>query len=475
MLFNSIVFIGFISVVFIIYPRLRVRGQNLFLLVASYIFYGYWDWRFIFLLLTLTVVNFWVGWSIHASSDRKQRKWLLILSVAISLGILGFFKYFNFFIDSAGVLLKTVGFQPNLPVLRIILPVGISFYTFQTLSYTIDIYRKKLEPTKNFFDFALFVAFFPQLVAGPIERASNLLPQISKPRHMTYEKTLSGLNLVLLGYFKKVAIADTLAPIVENIFASPGTMSSGQLWTGVIAFTFQIYGDFSGYTDIARGIARMLGFELMKNFDAPYLSRNITEFWRKWHISLSSWLKDYLYIPLGGNRHGILKTYRNLMITMFLGGLWHGAAWTFVFWGLLHGICLAGHRMILRGNKPRLTWPRNFSGRIVDILKVIFTFHLVALSWIFFRAPDFNSAMIFLKGLFNFQEFSGISGPVFFAACLMIVLDVAQTWAKSHTWLADRRSFSYIRYGVAQVLFISVIASAIAHIQTITPFIYFQF
>ena len=475
MLFNSLVFLGFITIVFLVYPRLRLRGQNVFLLVASYIFYGYWDWRFNFLLLTSTVVNFWVGQRIHASNDQKQRKFLLFISVAVNLGILGFFKYFNFFIDSAVSLLAAIGFEPNLPVLRVILPVGISFYTFQTMSYTIDIYRDKLEPTENFIDFALFVSFFPQLVAGPIERAKNLLPQISKPRHMTRENVLSGLNLVLLGFFKKVAIADTLAPIVENIFASPEGMSSGQLWTGVYAFTFQIYGDFSGYTDIARGIARILGFELMENFNAPYLSRNITEFWRRWHISLSTWLRDYLYIPLGGNRRGRARTYTNLMITMFLGGLWHGAAWNFVVWGLLHGIYLAGHRMILRGKKPDLSWPGTFHGWAGDIIKIFLTFHLVALTWVLFRSPDFPSALVYLKGLFRFHQFTDLSAAVLFAGSLMIALDVAQTWSRSHTWLTDRHEIRIVRYSVAQLLLVSVLTASIAHIQTISPFIYFQF
>jgi D-alanyl-lipoteichoic acid acyltransferase DltB (MBOAT superfamily) len=475
MLFNSLIFLVFIIVVLSVYPWLRHRGQNLFLLAASYVFYGYWDWRFNFLLLTSTVVNFWVGRNIHASSNQKQRKWLLFVSVAVNMGILGFFKYFNFFVDSAASLLTAIGFQPHLPVLRVILPVGISFYTFQTMSYTIDIYRGKLEPTKNFIDFALFVSFFPQLVAGPIERAKNLLPQISKPRYIKRENVLTGLNLVLLGYFKKVAIADTLAPIVESIFAAPGEMSSGQLWTGVYAFTFQIYGDFSGYTDIARGIARILGFEIMENFNAPYLSRNITEFWRRWHVSLSSWLRDYLYIPLGGNRHGKIRTYVNLMITMLLGGLWHGAAWTFVFWGLLHGIYLAGHRMILRGNKPDISWPRTFTGWTADIVKIFLTFHLVAFTWILFRSPDFPSAVVYLKGLFLFHQFTDLSAAVLFAGSLMIVLDLAQTWSRSHTWLTERQEVKVLRYTVAQFLFVSVLTASIAHIQTITPFIYFQF
>jgi D-alanyl-lipoteichoic acid acyltransferase DltB (MBOAT superfamily) len=475
MLFNSIAFIIFIFIVFIIYPRLQHRQQNLFLLVASYVFYGYWDWRFNFLLLSSTIINFWIGRLIHASRAQGQRKRFLIASVVVNLGVLGFFKYCNFFLDSAASLLLSIGFQPNMPVLRVILPVGISFYTFQTMSYTIDIYRGKLEPTRTFLDFALFVAFFPQLVAGPIERARNLLPQIAQPRHVCSASVVQGLNLVLLGYFKKVAIADTLAPIVEGIFVSPEAMSSGQLWTGMYAFTFQIYGDFSGYTDIARGIAKMLGFELMENFNAPYLSRNISEFWRRWHISLSTWLRDYLYIPLGGNRIGKIRTYINLLLTMLLGGLWHGAAWNFVWWGLLHGIYLAVHRLLFGDGKPGAARLSVVPGWVVESGKIFLTFHVVGLTWIFFRSSDLGNAFIYFQGLCRLHEFTGLSFNVVFAGCLMMLLDIAQVRVGSHTWLTDRRDMRLIRYAVAQLLFVSVITASIAHIQTVTPFIYFQF
>jgi len=400
---------------------------------------------------------------------------LFTVGIVINLSMLGFFKYFNFFVDSAASVLETIGFQPHMPILRVILPVGISFYTFQTMTYTIDIYRGKLHPTKNFVDFALFVSFFPQLLSGPIERATNIIPQICNPRNLTREKVLMGLNLVLLGYFKKIAIADTLAPIADKIFAAPEMMSAGQLWIGVYAFTFQIYGDFSGYTDIARGIALILGFEIMENFNAPYLSRSITEFWRRWHISLSTWLRDYLYIPLGGSRLGMARTYVNLIITMFLCGLWHGAAWQFVIWGLAHGLYLAGHRMILRGKKLDLAWPRTRPGWFVEILKMLFTFHLVAVTWVFFKSPTISSALIYLEGLSRFQQFTGLSATVLFAASLIIVLDVAQTWSRSHVWLTDRKELRVIRYVVAQLLFVSVLAAAIAHVDTTTPFIYFQF
>lgn len=473
--FNSLLFCGFISTIFLIYPRLRLRGQNIFLLALSYVFYGYWDWRFTLPLFTSTVVDFWVGHKLTTSGSQKRKKLLLLVSVAINLGILGFFKYFNFFIDSAGTVLTAIGFEPHLPLLRVLLPIGISFYTFKTLSYTIEIYRGRLTPTKSFVEYALFVAFFPQLLAGPIERAANLLPQISSQRHLTREKLLTGLSLVLLGFFKKVAIADTLAPIVDGIFASPQGLPSGQLWTGLYAYSLQIYGDFSGYTDIARGLALMLGFQTMENFNAPYFSRNITEFWRRWHISLSTWLRDYLYISLGGNRRGSTRTYVNLMTTMLLCGLWHGAAWSFVLWGLLHGFYLMVDRIALRGKKPSFAWPHTPVGWATDFLKILFTFHLVALGWILFRSPDLSTAVVYMGGLFNFRELAGISPAVLFAGSLVIALDGMQTLSGSHTWLTDHNGLPAVRYAIIGCLMISVLAATIAHFGTVTPFIYFQF
>lgn len=473
--FNSLIFLGFIFVVFIVYPRMPHRRQNIFLILASYTFYGYWNWRFIFILFTLTIINFFVGQYLGKSIKQKRRKRIVILATVFNLSILGFFKYFNFFIDSAASLLLIFGLHPNLPLLRIILPVGISFYTFQTMTYTLDIYSGKLEPTKNFIDFALFVCFFTQLLAGPIERASNMLPQAALPRKIRKEQVLTGLNLILLGYFKKVAIADTLAPIADKIFAAPELMTSGQLWTGVYAFTIQIYCDFSGYTDIARGIALILGFRFMENFKVPYFSRNISEFWRRWHISLSSWLRDYLYIPLGGNRAGNIRTYANLIITFLLCGLWHGAAWTFVIWGLAHGLYLAVHRIILRGKRAVYLWPRNITARLLDIGKVIITFHIVALTWILFKSTNLTIAVSYFEGLFRFHQFNGIATPVIFAGLLIFILDMTQALFKSQTWITDDPRYKVARYAIAQLLLFSVLAAAIAHSGTITPFIYFQF
>jgi alginate O-acetyltransferase complex protein AlgI len=473
MLFNSLVFFLFLGIVLAVYPRLPRRGQNVFLLVASYVFYGYWDWRFNFLLLGSTLLDFFVGRQLAGTEDSRRRRLLLGISLIGNLGILGFFKYFNFFIDSFAALLASTGLEPNLPTLKIILPVGISFYTFQTLSYTIDIYRRRLQPVDSLVDFALFVSFFPQLVAGPIERASNLLPQIVKPRSVNRRLVITGLNLMLIGYFKKVAIADTLAPMVENAFADPAGQSSGALLSGLYAFALQIYGDFSGYTDIARGVSRLLGFELMENFAAPYLSRNITEFWHRWHISLSSWLKDYLYISLGGNRGGALRTYRNLMLTMVLGGLWHGAGWTFVVWGSLHGAYLMLHKMLLRERRLNLAWPRSIGGWLGDLARIALTFHMVCLTWIFFRARNLADAVAYLRGIFALSDLGALAPSVLFAAGLLALLDIAQTWTGSHTWLAE--SPRPLRYGLGQMLLFSVLAAAVFHVHTVTPFIYFQF
>jgi len=475
MLFNSLIFVGFVCVVFLVYPRLRHRGQNIFLVIASYVFYGYWDWRFVFLLFTMTILNYFVGQWLWMSARQNEKKWFLVASIFANLGVLSFFKYFNFFVTSAASLLAAFGLHPNLPLLQIILPVGISFYTFQSMTYIIDIYHNKLQPTKNFIDFALFVSFFPQLLAGPIERAINLLPQIAKPRQITNAQVLAGVNLILLGYFKKVAIADTLAPVADKIFASPALMTSGQLWTGVYAFTIQIYCDFSGYTDIARGVALILGLKIMENFEAPYLSRNITEFWRRWHISLSSWLRDYLYIPLGGNRGGKIHTYSNLLITFLLCGLWHGAAWTFVLWGLSHGLYLICHRVINRGEKIDFAWPSNLLGKIIILVKILVTFHIVALTWVLFKSPNLSIALSYFEGLFRSPFLAGFSNSVIFAILLVLGLDLVQILFKSQSWLTDMREYRLFRFIVTQLLLISILAASIAHTGTITPFIYFQF
>ena len=401
MLFNSLEFLIFLPVVLALYYSLNFRWQNIWLVIASYFFYGWWDWRFCSLLLISTLIDFVCGQAIGRQPGRK-RIWLLA-SMTSNLGILLFFKYFNFFVDSAGMLLTTLGFDPHLPVLRIILPVGISFYTVQTMSYTIDVYRGQLAPARNLIDFALYVAYFPQLVAGPIERGTHLLPQFISPppapRAVTRPMIETGCFLILIGLFRKIVIADGVAPLVNEIFANAASASWFQLLAGAMLFALQIYGDFSGYSDIARGVSRLMGIELMVNFRQPYLSRNTTEFWRRWHISLSTWLRDYLYIPLGGNRGGTFATYRNLMLTMLLGGLWHGARWNFVIWGGLHGLYLAVHKWWLsRRNRPR---PAPAVQRISPgaLAAMLATFLLVDFTWIFFRCATFAEASNFLGGI----------------------------------------------------------------------------
>ena len=355
MLFNSFIFLIFLGVVLPIFYLLpRKEHKNLFLLLVSYFFYGYWDWRFCFLLAISTIADFAIGRAIHRSDETRRRKLLLLTSLSINLGILGFFKYFNFFIDSFETAFSIFGANFDFLHLNIILPVGISFCSFQTLSYTLDIYRLKLKPSSNFIDFALFVAFFPQLVAGPIERARHLLPQLSVRLHPTREQVSEGVVLIITGLFMKVMIGDAGGRIADHIFTNPEYYSSLEFLCALLIFSVQIYADFSGYSNIARGTAKLLGVDLMRNFAQPYLSANISEFWRRWHISLSSWLRDYLYISLGGNRKGRGRTFINLMLTMLLGGLWHGANWTFVIWGALHGTYLVIHKLILGDRKPQI-------------------------------------------------------------------------------------------------------------------------
>lgn len=391
MLFNSFTFFAFFLAVYSLYRLCGFRAQNLLLLTASYFFYGCWDYRFLSLILISTLTDYVIGLKIASSTCAQKRKYWVASSVIINLGILGFFKYFNFFIDSFIPLLETLGIQANLPALSIILPVGISFYTFQTMTYSIDIYRKELTPTRNFIDFALFVAFFPQLVAGPIERAKKLLPQVTSPRLITLKQSHEGLWLIGIGLFKKVVIADNLAFIVDPLFSAQA-LSGPEVTLAAYAFALQIYCDFSGYSDIARGLAKLLGFELMLNFNLPFFANSPADFWRRWHISLSTWLRDYLYIPLGGNKGSRLLTYRNLMLTMMLGGLWHGAAWTFVLWGFYQGALLVIQRIVAPYTSRWSFWHSN-------TLQVFATFQWMALGWLIFRAQSIEQLSMMLKAL----------------------------------------------------------------------------
>lgn len=477
MLFNSFIFFIFLAVVLPVFYSLKGKtAKNSFLLVASYFFYGYWDWRFLSLLLISTVADFIIGRKLYATDKQSRRKLLLFASMAINLGILGFFKYFNFFVESFDLMLNGFGAKLDYLHLKIILPVGISFYTFQTMSYTIDIYRKKLKPTNNLLDFALFVSFFPQLVAGPIERAANLLPQLSKNYAPKREQIERGIVLIIMGLFKKVMIGDTAGRFVDNIFIAPDAYMSGELLAGLLLFSVQIYADFSGYSSIARGVAKLLGIELMKNFEQPYLATNITEFWRRWHISLSSWLKDYLYISLGGNRKGNRRTYVNLMLTMLLGGLWHGASWNFVIWGGIHGIYLAIHKMILGDRKPQTYYKYNGIGSFIGyVLKVILNYALVTFTWLFFRSSDWDTTKMFFHKMFNWESTTYSSQFLVITISfmlMMLVFDFFQYRHRKHTFILLIKNQG-IRIGILLAMLISTFVFMMQ--SDPLPFVYFQF
>jgi alginate O-acetyltransferase complex protein AlgI len=470
MLFNSIEFALFLPVVLSLYWLTPFRVQNVLLLVASYLFYAAWDWRFLSLLIFQSLVDYVAGLGIGRNAEERVRKRYLVGAITINLLILGAFKYYGFFVDSALGVFRWMGFEPNPPLLEVLLPVGISFYTFQSITYSFDVYRQRLAPTRNLLNYAVFVAYFPHMVAGPIQKANHLLPQIEHPRRFPDASMLwSGLFLILMGLFKKVAIADSVALVANETFSAGSSASSAELLVGVVAFALQIYGDFAGYSDIARGVSRLFGIELTRNFEQPYLSRNITEFWRTWHISLSSWLHDYLYVPLGGNKRGRLATYRNLLITMLLGGLWHGASWTFVIWGGLHGLCLAIHRAFGghadRGRPPTPRWR--------DLPRILATFGVVSLLWVFFRSATLTQAMDYFQGLFSFAP-----GPVDidhvvwvgFGAVMLLILDLGQRISGDHSVVM--RWSPAPRGATCAILFLAIVMWSGGEAQ---PFIYFQF
>jgi len=474
MRFNSLHFASFFLILFCLYWLLPHKRQNQFLLIASYYFYSCWDARFLLLILLSTVVDYYCGRCIDAQKDQLAKKKYLIFSIIANLGILGFFKYFNFFSANLMALLSSVGLTFSKRNLSIILPVGISFYTFQTMSYTIDIYRGKLKHVDNFFDFALYVAFFPQLVAGPIERAVNLVPQILTKREFSSGKVKEGFFLIFWGLFKKVFIADNVAKIVDRIFAAPGGYGPIELLLSLYAFAVQIYCDFSGYTDIARGVGKTLGFELCLNFNLPYFAGNPRDFWQRWHISLSSWLKDYLYLPLGGNRKGNLRTYINLMLVMLLGGLWHGAAWTFVAWGAYHGLLLIIHKLY-RQLIPfkEISDGQGLHTRFLKWLKLFCFFQLVCLGWLLFRAESLGHVWLFLLSLgrnFYLTPYPAtiLKGFILYAGILLLI----QIWqALAGTAFIFGRLPLWARsscYAVLSYLFFFHAASSRA-------FIYFQF
>jgi alginate O-acetyltransferase complex protein AlgI len=471
MTFNSLEYAAFLPAVLLLYWRLDRRRQNWLLLAASYLFYGAFDWRFLGLLMISTGTDYTVGRLLQVNEDDRRRKVIFSLSLVVNLGILGFFKYWNFFTNEGQRFARHLGLDLSPPVLHILLPVGISFYTFHGMSYTFDVYRRHIKPTRSLLSFAVFVAFFPQLVAGPIGRAHLQLPQFERDRMPPdWDRIRQSVLLILIGLFKKVAIADALAPFVSKAFAAPGSTGSVQLVIGVYAFALQIYGDFSGYSDIARGSAWLLGIDLPENFNQPYLSRTITEFWRRWHISLSNWLRDYLYVPLGGNRGSEISTYRNLMLTMLIGGLWHGAATTFVIWGGIHGALLAFERRFSRA--ARADYRRPFVFR-TDIVPALVTFNLACVAWVFFRASSFHQAFQYLGGIAKLRGGSiDIDALVtlLYGAAAMLAIDWVQRRARDHTALLNAApALRGAAYGL-MVLPILIFSGG-----TPVPFIYFRF
>jgi D-alanyl-lipoteichoic acid acyltransferase DltB (MBOAT superfamily) len=543
MLFNSLTFAIFLPIVYALYRVLPFRGQNLMLLAASYVFYGWWDWRFLFLMIVSTVLDFWTGLILERAKmtqrqvwlplafltigalllvgcnfgtllrtmvgvsatgpiistamsavltylplglciavllfrwlsrlpENKGRKYSMVLSMCVNLLILATFKYFNFFVDSAVTALNDIGIAAQPRDFSIVLPVGISFYTFQSMSYAIDIYKRELKPAERFLDFALFVSFFPQLVAGPIERARHLLPQICQPRTLSFNESTRGLFLILLGLFKKIAIADGAAQTVDQIYNSSGPVSWLEVVVGTVFFAVQIYTDFSAYSDIARGTAKLFGVDIMVNFRLPYFARSPRDFWNRWHISLSTWLGDYLYKPLGGNRGGVAFTCRNLMLTMLLGGLWHGAAWNYILWGGFHGSALSIHR-VLTGGQGRPSTP---DSRIEAVLKTL-GFGLVTLyGWLLFRAHSFDQIGTFSRTLLTGAGGLRLSAalPPLSTLLGMIVLatwEIGQYRAGGDGRFYQRYPTWAVGFAVAAMTFLLVMGTSNAPAQ----FIYFQF
>ena len=482
MLFNSIDFAIFLPIVFILYWFLtnkNLRLQNFVIVVSSYLFYGWWDWRFLSLILFSTIIDYSVGRKLGIEQNKTKRKILLWTSVLVNFGFLGFFKYYNFFLGNFISAFSFFGSELEVNSLNIILPVGISFYTFQTLSYTIDVYKNKLSPTNDFIAFSAFVSFFPQLVAGPIEKATDLLPQFYYKRKFNYRKAVDGMRQILWGLFKKIVIADNCAEYANQIFDNSNDMNGSTLVLGALFFTFQIYGDFSGYSDIAIGTSRLFGFELKRNFAFPYFSRDIAEFWRRWHISLSTWFRDYLYIPLGGSRGGTWMKVRNTFIIFIVSGFWHGANWTFIVWGALNAIYFLP---LLLLNKNKSNTDIVAQGKCLPTFKEVFnigtTFTLTVLAWVFFRAENIEHAWSYLSGIFSFSLLSspyytgiGQTIPTIFLTIFFVLIE----WiGRENNYAIEKIGLKWrrpLRYAAYYIIIIAIIFFGGKEQQ----FIYFQF
>jgi alginate O-acetyltransferase complex protein AlgI len=483
MIFNSLEFFIFLTIVFILYWfvfKKHLKAQNILLLAASYVFYGWWDWRFLSLIMLSTIVDYFVAIQINQNDEQSKRKAWLWVSVVFNIGLLGFFKYYNFFVDSWIDMFSMFGYNMQSTwTLKVILPVGISFYTFQTMSYSFDVYYKKLKPTTDFLSFAAFVSFFPQLVAGPIERASNLLSQILNKRTFSYEQSVSGIKLILWGLFKKIVIADALAPIVDDIFTNYSTYPASTLILGVTMFSFQVYGDFSGYSDIAIGTAKLFGIELMSNFKFPQFSRNVAEYWQRWHVSLSTWFRHYVYIPLGGSRVSKLKSVRNICIIFLVSGFWHGANWTFIFWGGFHALAfipvfLMGRNAIY---KDSVVGQDTFFPTLTEVGQVLLTFSIVTFSRIFFRSNSITDAFSFINRIFTDLSYATYNHPNGYRMIdyyVLIILFVIY----EYTIRKDERSpFKFKSKAVRFIAYtIVILAMLLFYDDNINrSFIYFQF
>lgn len=483
MLFNSLDFAIFLPIFFILYWYVTNRNlqlQNFLIVVASYIFYGWWDWRFLFLIFFSSITDYIIGKCLQITEKEKYRKTLLWISIVTNIGFLGFFKYYNFFVDSFVTAFSFFGKAISVNSLDIILPVGISFYTFQTLSYTIDVYKRKLEPAKDIISFLAFVSFFPQLVAGPIERATNLLPQFYKKRVFEYDKAVDGMRQMVWGLFKKVVIADNCAEYANAIFNNYTAFSGSTLVLGAIFFTFQIYCDFSGYSDMAIGMSRLFGFNLMKNFAFPYFSRDIAEFWRRWHISLSTWFRDYLYIPLGGSKGSLLKIVRNTFIIFLVSGFWHGANWTFIIWGFLNALYFLPLLLVKRNRRNLdIVAENRVLPTIKELLSILTTFFLTVFAWIFFRAESVSQAFsyinrIFTKELLKLPVIIG-SGKKELLVILLTMIFVIIEWIGRRNEYAIEKLFisnkRWIRWGFYYIILLVIFLMAGKEQE----FIYFQF
>jgi alginate O-acetyltransferase complex protein AlgI len=477
MLFNSFEFLVFLPIVFCLYWFLfqkKLVLQNALILLASYFFYGWWSWQFMGLLMLSTILDYTYGFWV-ASPNRKKAKLFLWLSVINNLGILAIFKYYNFFASQFQQGFDTLGLHFDVYLLQIALPVGISFYTFHGMSYVFDIYRSQQKPVKNFIDYAVFVSFFPLLVAGPIERANHLLPQVQKPRKFNYAQSVEGLRLILWGLFKKVVVADSIAVIINPVFQDSNGYDSFSIIAAAIGFSIQIYGDFSGYSDIALGTAKLFGFELLSNFKFPYFSRNVAEFWKRWHISLSSWFRDYLYIPLGGSKEGKFKTIRNTFIIFLVSGFWHGANWTFLTWGFIHAVGFMPLLLLNRTKMPSTEFNIENVPSLKEVFQILYTFSFVTLAWVFFRSETIQQALFFFEDLYKNVGEKSIIHYLNYTILIPILFLFMMDWK----FRKNERQLAFFEYNLLNwliyVALCLVIIFYFLNNQADSSFIYFQF